>query len=116
MTANELRIGNYLQGRSSFVQVTRIYSEHAVGISKGDPYYVSGDRPCLTPIHLTEEWLVKFGVNKLHKNIKVSYWNDDFLNEQMTLRINETLIKIKYVHQLQNLIFALTGEELTLKQ
>jgi hypothetical protein len=67
-------------------------------------------------ITLTEEWLVKFGVNKLHKNIKVSYWNDDFLHEQMTLRINETLIKIKHVHQLQNLYFALTGEELTLKQ
>jgi hypothetical protein len=77
------------------------------------------------PIPLTEEWLLKFGFDfyqnigsrkfmnfgnliietNAHKDIPVYY------TEQ-----RELICIIKYVHQLQNLYFALTSEDLTIKQ
>lgn len=86
----------------------------------------------LKPIELTEELLIKFGFKKrkgvyslqildnqyircsLNKN-KLSLCLDEYCqiyNERTDII---SLKSIKYVHQLQNLYFALTGKELTLK-
>lgn len=76
----------------------------------------------LYPIPLTEEWLLKFGFEK--------DWTGYALEDKNSLSFSVTKngaylacwldrslgITIKYVHQLQNLYFALTGEELTIKQ
>jgi hypothetical protein len=78
------------------------------------------------PIPLTAEWLIKFGLEKhdemrLYPNIPTYI---DIIN-QVTVRKEESkwrfiyqgsrlLNNLKYVHQLQNLFFALTGEELTI--
>ncbi len=96
----------------------------------------------IKPIPLTEEWLLKFGFEKIEWPIehqKVHGWKVRFqlpmerggcLNE--TLQINYPAYELcnwgskapgewnctltntwmKYVHQLQNLYFALTGKEL----
>lgn len=74
------------------------------------------------PIPLTEEWLLKFGF-KLH------YGTYTIKTNRGTITIEEDLAEIsnefsntgfnapcKYVHQLQNIYHALTGEELTLKE
>ena len=80
----------------------------------------------IKPIPLTEDWLLKFGC----KNIKDSeyyelnyiyklrffgrqvqyyiYWGNHVMDKKL-------LRAIKYVHQLQNLYFALTGNELKIK-
>jgi hypothetical protein len=69
------------------------------------------------PIPLTEERLLKFGFEK-----DVTEYNTCwFLNHVYIWfvdgeYINELDLPIKYVHQLQNLYFALKGEELTLKE
>ena len=78
------------------------------------------------PIPITEEWLVKFGFEEDFEGIS-STWH----NEVKSIRIEiihdsngfhsivgafGTWIEINHVHQLQNLYFALTGEELTFKQ
>ena len=66
------------------------------------------------PIPLTEEWLLKFGF----KNIKFKYEINNFiiwLDPRSTyyyLNYEGGNIEIKYVHELQNLYFALTGKEL----
>lgn len=75
----------------------------------------------LNPIPLTEEWLLKFGLTKTNggnfscndicvydnlENINISLENGD---------ISVELRCPKYIHQLQNLYFALTGEELETK-
>ena len=68
-------------------------------------------------VKLTEEWLLKFGFNK--KDISELPF-DELIYEKGNIQINDEMEfyngiftqKIKYVHQLQNLYFALTGEEL----
>jgi hypothetical protein len=69
------------------------------------------------PIPLTEEWLLKFGFipnpyqDRYEKGI-IKFECDKTLGE--TILWIELAPHIKYVHQLQNLYFALTEEELIL--
>lgn len=77
----------------------------------------------LHPIPLTEEWLVRFGLDLTTWFCEGSYlvvkdeefgWCMKVRNASQTREIEFGYFR--YVHQLQNLYFALTGEELTLKQ
>ena len=66
-------------------------------------------------IELTEEWLLKFGAIKYEFEHKASQYRID--NMLFIIRENAffdygTGVKLQYVHQLQNLYFALYGEEL----
>jgi len=75
------------------------------------------------PIPITEEWLLSFGFKKNTKG-KNDYWyfNDDYrfhLSRVGALHCSVgndafgNLLCIKrYVHELQNFVFALSGEEL----
>ena len=75
-----------------------------------------------TGIPLTEEWLNKFGFGISNDNgtscIR-SIGNfaivEDCCYGALTYVVDGFGIEIKTVHQLQNLYFALTGEELTIK-
>lgn len=73
------------------------------------------------PTPLTEEWLLKAGFEFKGKRISKDWfylWNDDnkivFALAEMQDETG-TYLEIKYVHQLQNLYFALTGKELEFK-
>jgi hypothetical protein len=91
------------------------------------------------PIPLTEEWLLKFGfkgekgiyhiliceedkrINKkeLRLDVDDDGWYVDIIeyDEQLDSEMYSINIsKIKHVHQLQNLYFTLTGQELEFKQ
>jgi len=84
--------------------------------------YKNWDR--IKPIPLTEEWLLKldekfwnfvgFGTriiyqDRLHPAIKIEQLN----NDQWAFFFNDELIQFKeFLHDAQNIIFALTGEEL----
>jgi hypothetical protein len=67
------------------------------------------------PIPLTEEWLLKFGFKKSSWG-----WIKNGVNIQkgftLAFSSNKNSIEIKHLHQLQNLYFALTGQELEFKQ
>ena len=73
------------------------------------------------PIELTEVWLLKFSFRYAtsHDFMKGNLFLTDFGGKYYrgfldgSVRITKEL---KYVHQLQNLFFALTGEELTLTE
>lgn len=67
-------------------------------------------------IQLTDEWLLKFGFveefeNKFYKN---SIAIEIFENECIVYLGDFVDLSIKYVHQIQNLYFAMTGEELAI--
>ena len=116
MKANELRIGNLLQGYSG--QLFEITIDDLMIIENGDSK--------AKPIPLTEEWLLKFGFEfgiKLQDFARGKYQFVQLKNKILYGEFSEegifyynTKTKIKYVHQLQNLYFALTGgKELELK-
>lgn len=74
------------------------------------------------PLSLTEEWLLKFGFNKdgaSYFHDKISYIQIDayVCNGNFGYCLDDErgiYLEIIYVHQIQNLYFALTGEELKL--
>lgn len=76
----------------------------------------------LDPIPLSEEWLIKFGFESEKVYEVVFEYTIDKKHriqtdgEMYILMGYKDGIEIKYVHQLQNLYFALTGEELTIKE
>jgi len=132
MEAKELRIGNYVivdnpkhhPSLKKEVSVITSVSEESVGIQCDVElhYYDIGQRLVfIKPIPLTEEWLIKFGF--------VYDENTGFFRSVVFGRIyidngrhtfcfcnkNGILKVVEYVHQLQNLYFALTGEELEIK-
>lgn len=105
MKANELRIGNWVfNGRNIRVIPTQIewFSEGVYD---------------LLPIPLTEEWLLKFGFeqNKLSAKHNSFIWYENHIGIKGLLGVVKPY-ECKHVHQLQNLYFALTGEELKLKE
>jgi hypothetical protein len=122
MRAEELRIGNYLDGRTGFLVVEEIRKDGCrVKIEdRRSSFIVCGESPCLTPISLTEEWLLKFGFEKsgLYHVKNQIYIHDErgWTETGYEYRFNYNSIKIEYVHTLQNLYFALTGTELTLNE
>ena len=127
--SSELRIGNWvlISGDESTIDAYDLYDW-------SDP---------IDPIPLTEEWLIKFGFEDLsdgyifsidvdqtfkfdwqkrHK-LRLSSTSTNFTEWELSGYLGEDkeakhyapiATDVKYVHQLQNLYFALTGEELTI--
>lgn len=149
IAANELRIGNLLQG-NQIVKVTAILEKKSVKIEGNiSTFSVEGKTPCLTPIPLTEDILLKCGfdvstsadmydrdvysiqiensrslcfynceVTKMETGEKtiVSTWFFDYEWEHSVTNDGDSFWnRPKYLHQLQNLYFSLTGEELNVE-
>jgi hypothetical protein len=114
MKANELRIGNFYE--IDQYPDDRIITQIEDGIDIDQCGKLNA-----SPIPITKEWLLKFGFVKVKDDIfrlleddiiicTVSKIGpDEFEYEQLKVRG----IYVQFVHQLQNLRFALTGEELT---
>lgn len=115
MKVEELRIGNLISVDGSFVVVTGIIRG---GVYFGEHGYIANIIDWLKPIPLTEEWLLKFrfkfwdktGMFNYHIHFRIGFVIFD--GEWWLCIDGNRLTIIKYVHQLQNLYFALTGEEL----
>jgi hypothetical protein len=108
MKANEIRLGNYVY--DTLGKVKQIDLEAITYISKEPLNQVQ-------PITLTDKWLLKFGFEKYFVNwYRVNNFYIRKIGDEFETEIGECLYKtIDYVHQLQNLYFALTNEELTMK-
>lgn len=119
MKAEELRIGNLLETTNN--GIAHVTWGVIKDIESGDRYY--------KPIPLTEEWLIKFGfksqsdffIEKNYYTLKLPKKIFDYDNSLTVCDKNIIFgyygsIKIEYVHQLQNLFFSLTGEELEIKE
>ena len=107
MDIKELRIGN-------FVKIHEITTTLEYTDFRFNPEFI-------TPIPLTEECLIKLGFDLINNEYHQSRNHDLKLHwtvnkNKMIPEFNEkrfvTGYDFKYVHQLQNLYFALTGEEL----
>ena len=110
MKVEELRIGNFLNYKESEVKFSiEDYREVEHGLLN-----------FMKPIPLTEEWLLKFGFNESqnawtikHFNLLLEYDEDGSYDVMFEYYY---ISKLKYVHQLQNIYFALTYKELKIKE
>lgn len=124
MKASELRIGNYIYCKGEIIKVTLIGNHGVQSSINGTTINAKFNTPDLEPIPLTEKWLLDFGFD--HMGIIFRKSVTHHLELVYMLSINEfriqtkgsgftNTLEIKHVHQLQNLYFALTGEELKIK-
>ncbi|HVM86899.1 MAG TPA: hypothetical protein VMT76_01840 [Puia sp.] len=123
---NELRIGNFIKGPLTingafYPDISPVNSvelqlklDHFLWFKANPELYKS-----IEPILLTEEWMRKFSNAKdyemrwdLHQYITVVKRYDKYF---LHFSDKGNLHDVKSVHQLQNLCFALTGEELKLQ-
>ena len=140
MKANELRIGNYVNVPNSEQCPFRIDAfEHCsekfikvaqeVKLNGFEVHPLTWYGADLEPIPLTEEWLLKFGFylrDGFSNTFKLNVEKHQYDCSEITYSEKEGLFRfsngqqkgttliphIKYVHQIQNLYFALIGEEL----
>lgn len=127
--AKELRVGNllHLPYSNEYVEVLGINAHenqtpkindlpkiyNSISFKKDSSLYCEPIL-LLDAIPLTEEWLLNFGYTKEDSN----FWNLGHIVWEYDGGVficDKNGITLKYVHQLQNLYFALTGRELTIK-
>lgn len=120
MKPNEIRVGNYAKDSMG--------KERTIDLS--DYSYESDttfDFEKWNPIHITSEWLLKFGLEKtgysrwtlkgFHRlSYDIVYGNGKVILTRGESSSELFIENIQYVHQLQNLYYSLTGQELTIKQ
>ena len=121
INTNEIRLGNYYQDRGGkWLRVDFIeYIEKGFSTKFGQKMFLENQEvhpmteysDYANPIELTKDWLVKFGFKPFSK---------DFQKNAVIIHtrkrgfvVNTKIPVIKYVHQLQNLYYALRGEELS---
>lgn len=128
MKAEELRIGNYVNDNdNNIVEIESIWGKLMVSFNTLSDKTLITRFPTkhLKTIQLTEEWLIKFGFTKKKhkwkdnsisenlffiKNYFIEFTNDGILFCELHYSGQSWFIcHIDYVHQLQNLYFALTG-------
>lgn len=135
MNSKELRIGNLVEYNGEVETVTGVTEENPF-VNTITPDYLDYEE--ITPIPLTGEWLLKFGFEEwtwcsdcafiplfFGDSLFCRYYNNQWHVKRLKVgRDREGFFgktegryvlpkgKIKYVHQLQNLYFALTNKEL----
>lgn len=139
MKANELRIGNLMNFpfTNEIVEVVGINAHESIDLRLNKTiintisfrknlnlYCEPIDK--IKPIILTEEWLLNFGFKKIdYHRFKINpskifdyYYTASthdcsfrFYNDDIITYISD----VYYVHEIQNLYYALTGKELTFK-
>lgn len=112
--AKDLRIGNWL-----FWADNKTEFEITIGILISVEFWNHIENKDIKPIPLTEEWLIKFGFKKNKDCFKKFAYEVGMVGNHLWYLDNGSSMlidRLEYVHQLQNLYHALTGEELTPKE
>lgn len=118
----ELRIGNLVQLDIIQLEVNGLFLSHFKARNEHG-VEVNSAQDNITPITLSEEWLLKLGLKpnsdkSIYEFIKRPQWEDitvRFYEGKFSIWLGDAPmidIEIEYVNRLQNLYFALTGEEL----
>lgn len=126
----ELRIGNYVRSLKNNSNLCFGGNLPFWEVTIDDILHILNNPKNYEPIPLTEDWLVKFGFEVTDDNPKQkSYYEGDILFDMVCFKfsnsekkgsnggfycyeINDGNTYINSVHQIQNLYFALTGQEL----
>lgn len=126
MDARELPHGSLINFKTEIVKVdwANEYSIQFYQIESGyeEPAFALNINRLFKPIKLTEDWLMKFGFRAIDERLYCKRWRLNRVdiykmisgNYPFYFRFNQVELKIKHVHQLQNLFFVLTGEMLAI--
>lgn len=132
MNPRAFRIGNLVEYDGRIFEIDSIAEEFPT--LNTDEFGIGVvDWNNIKPIPLTEEWFLSFGAEKrsdkrvyLTNIIKYGFGENPITKDWILLItyfkddniyfFQNGFHKLNFVHQLQNLYFALTGEELTLNQ
>lgn len=137
MEALELRIGNLIELKhtNNPLKIAEILKDSVSIAPQRESPWQQIPFEYVVPIPLTEEWLMKFSFNKqyfpnpfedeepkLNKDgTRYYHWVHGLFNMEIQsngeiwFEVYNHYIHVKYVHQLQNLYFALSEQELKLK-
>lgn len=140
MKANELRIGNWIKYEDKLVQVVQLSSLMMLCQRDENQFLVNCAPKVFQPIELTEELLLKIGFKKERQLISNLFYLDYETDVDNIIRVKyvmypkaPSLLKIttsqcenyecfefmkrgiKYLHELQNAYYLLTGEELNIE-
>ena len=115
MEVKEFRIGNFLTYQSA------ANTDEIFEVTVGSLYRIE-ENNCegYDPIPLTKQWFIKCGGKDygeglcLHLDDCRLIWDDGLICICPNNGDGNFGVKCEYVHQLQNLYFALTGQELTI--
>lgn len=137
MKANELRIGNWIKYEDKLVQVVQLSSLMILCQRDENQFLVNCAPKVFQPIELTEELMLKIGFKKERQLISNLFYLDYETDVDNIIRVKyviypkaPSLLKIttsqcgnyecfefmkrgiRYLHQLQNAYYCLTGQEL----
>ena len=137
MKSQELRIGNYVDLGNRIAKVIEIGHLSCVVVDLEETQDTIEDYERTKPIPLTEDWLGKLGLIKRNQTeelpeelqqpdidedgdiwytwVKGVFNLEIQSNGEIWFELYSHYKHIKWVHELQNLYFALTGEKLTFK-
>jgi len=119
MKPNELRIGNLVYfnhcdyNKFTPMKINYTKNPNILGLERVTVNRIEYNN--IEPIPFTEEWITRFSMMKIGANLQVgiiTLWKN--INDGMYyFRYDGISVKISFIHQLQNLYFAIAGEELT---
>ena len=116
MKSNTLRLGNLLTYNNDLLRVNMLgYGANPYNINCDilEKNIINFDTDKISPIPLTEEWLLKFGFKKSVIFFMKESMNIEFIENGCLFSLDgEYEVFIEHIHQLQNLYFALTNSEL----
>ena len=113
--ANELRVGNLVYDLNDISKITCIEEER---VSTNTGLFNYTELNDIQGIPLTKDWFLRFGAKIISKNTlqhdrfkiyfvdKYNFW---YVND---FRTNVYFTKIEFVHEWQNFVFVVNGEEL----
>ena len=124
MKAEELRIGNYIDIYNHEYKIGLIAAK-TVGLTFINKQILECSILDINPIPITEEWLLKFGFyyqasdkNYVVKSKQENYNSIKKIDSAWCYNNDDSdaacyfVAELKYIHQLQNLYYALNEEEL----
>ena len=120
MKAKELRIGNLIFKNNDIYEISSLFF---VDLHDGLIRESYNNNYDIKPIPITEEWLLKFG---FIKDMAWTYSIELINNNRLVYYLGEKgwsighknysdFTNLIYIHEVQNLYFAITGTELKLK-
>lgn len=113
---SELRLGNFINNNNKVIEIT--LAQNVTVTANTFSGMLSLRKQDIIPIPLTEDWFIKFGFeNKSIYFVKDGEYRFTLAENKVYVQVGPDELgcfirTIQYVHELQNLYFALTGTEL----